>query len=145
MVLQFIQNINPSNVTDAIFRWKQIMVSHGWSIPQSSDASTYNTGDVITSSNSGPGGLANERAWFVIKQPGSSRSLCLQRGFGDIYWRIKYSVGGFVSGLPSNLRVPAGNANDDNIVFGNRTDPTPGYGYFSAGANTIQIAVDNAT
>ena len=144
MTLQFFQNINPSNVTDAIFRWKQTMVAHGWTIPQSSDASTYNTGDVISSSNSGPGGLANERAWFVIKQPATSRSLCLQRGFGDIYWRIKYSVGGFTSGTPSAIHVPDGIANDDNIIFGRGTDSVPVYGYFSAGINTIQIAIDNA-
>jgi|SRR5271165_600016 len=144
MTLQFNQNVHPANVTDAIFQWKQFMFTIGWTITQSSDGTTFGAGDNISSSGSGANGLSNYRAWFVIQQPGSTRSLCLQRGNGDIYWRIKYSVGGFGFGIPSAINVPAGNTNDDNIVFGTGTDNAPRYSSFSSGVNTTQIIADNA-
>jgi hypothetical protein len=145
MALQFNQNVNPINVTDAIFKWKQFMVIHGWTITQSSDGTNFSAGDNISSSGSGANGLANNRSWFVIQQPSSARSLCLQRGTGDIYWRIKYSVGGFNFGTPSATHVPDGDTNDDNIVFGTGTDSSPRFSAFSSGVTTIQMAVDNAS
>ena len=76
---------SPSNyahtATDWIFQWKQFMKTAGWRVVASSDGySGFDlTSDIITNYSSGPNGLSNSYAWFVIQSP-SNINFCFQRG-----------------------------------------------------------------
>lgn len=131
----FSVNNTPANVSEAIFTLKGVMKSAGWTVPKSSDGSTYNSsGDQITLAGSGAGGMDNARAWFVIQMPGSSRSFCLQRtsstGANTSYqWRVKYSkAAGFSGGSPSATQVPS--ASDERVLLGAGTDASPTFASF---------------
>jgi len=135
MVRIFSVNNTPANVAEAIFTLKGVKKSAGWTVPKSSDGSTYNSsGDQITLAGSGAGGMDNARAWFVIQMPGSSCSFCLQRtsstGANTSYqWRVKYSKGaGFTGGSPSASQVPS--ASDERVLLGAGTDASPTFSSF---------------
>lgn len=129
-------NVNNTTITgsQAIYELKQTLKSAGWTVPRSSDGTTYNTsGDQITSGSSGANGMANNNAWFVIKSPsvdGYQREFCIQRMTANTIWRIKYAVNStFSGGSPSATRVPS--ATDEATVHGSGTDASPtGAGLF---------------
>lgn len=112
-----------------LYTWKTGLKLSGWTVPRSSDGTTYNTsGDQITSGSSGTNGLANNRAWFVLRSPsidGYQRELCIQRSTAsNAQWRIKYSFSsGFTGGSPSATQVPS--ATDEQIILGAGTDASP--------------------
>lgn len=110
----------------AMFKLKAVLKSAGWTVPRSSDGTTYNSsGDQITVATSGAGGMANNSAWFVVKEPGNRREWCIQRGTsGNTAWRITYSaLAGHTGGTPGATRVAT--ATDGQVLIGGGSDASP--------------------
>jgi hypothetical protein len=153
MALQFTVNQLPATGADAIFRLKAALKAAGWTVLRSSDGTTYNASrDQISQAGSGAGGMANNLAWFVIRQPAGTvapfaglRQLCIQRGNTfNTQWRVKYSFSaGFSGGSPGATQTPG--ATDEQIVAGTGTDASPSFAAFFAadGGYNLQIAVGN--
>ena len=130
MAWTFTTNLNPAGGPAAIFNLKTALKAAGWTVPRSSDGSTYNAaGDQISVPGTGAGGMANTRAWFVIQEPSGVRQWCIQRGTGvsptsDENWRIKISgAAGFTGGAPAATVTPS--ATDQVIILGAGTDAAP--------------------
>lgn len=117
------------------YRLKAALIARGWTVPSSSDGTTYNSsGDQISSGAAGANGLGNANAWFRIRMPGAgvTREFVFQR-VSAAAWRIKYSVAGFTAGSPSATRVPS--ATDEQVIIGGGTDAAPtGFTWGSADA-----------
>ena len=79
------------------------LASNGWTVVQSCDGTTVsNSGQVITQSGSGTGGMNNANSWFVIKAPslnGKQRQMMFFKYSGsnayNHYRGIAYSLQGF--------------------------------------------------
>lgn len=154
MTYSFNTNQTPATCAVAIFNLKTLLKSVGWTVPRSSDGTTYNSsGDQISSGGSGANGMDNASAWFVIQSPGATpRQLCLQRwstvGAGTSYaWRIKYSKSaGFTGGSPGATRVPS--AADEQLLLGAGTDASPTFnslfGTATDGGFRHNLLADNA-
>lgn len=119
-------NIFSTNLTGTgaamIFALKTLLKTAGWTVRSSGDATTYNaSGDQITHAGGGAGGMANTRAWFVVRMPGTTRELCFQRTTNNTLWRVKYSkADGFTGGSPSANTVPS--AADEQVIHGSGSD-----------------------
>ena len=144
MAYSFTTNAIPSNSPDAMFRFKEALKSAGWTVKSSSDGSTYNaTGDQITTSSSGAGGINNTRSWFRIQQPGSiARELTIQNTTAGTSWRVKYSTSaGFTGGSPAATVTPT--ATDEQVIYGSGTDASPSGAtlFSSSGSSRLNVAV----
>lgn len=118
----------PASGAEIFFRLKTMLKSLGWTVPMSSDGTTYNpSGDQLVNALSGAGGFNNSQAWFVIQCPGHTRQYCFQRATGssDASWRIKYSPAGFTGGSPSATVTPTGT--NEQILYGTGTDTAPSF------------------
>lgn len=128
----------------AIFKLKAVLKAAGWTVPSSSDGTTYNSsGDQITVATSGAGGMANNSAWFVIREPGGRREWCFQRGTTNQVWRVKYSaLARFTGGSPGATRVPsATDSADANALIGGGTDASPTFGSWFATDSTYRVHI----
>ncbi len=118
--------ITPDNGADAMFQFKQALKAVGWTVPKSSDGTTAVAADIIATGSSGITGLANNNAWFVIKEPGGNRSYCVQRGTDNTVWRIKYGVDSPFTGSYTAAATPLGG--DEVIRLGAGDDASPTFG-----------------
>jgi hypothetical protein len=156
MAYQYLGGSSGQSVTtgaDAIYRLKEFLKAAGFTVPRSSDGTTYNaSGDQISSSGTGAGGLNNANAWFVLRQPASYRGLqreyCFQRGSTHLLWRITFAVlGDFTSG-PTATQAPNSASNTRNHIFGSGTEAVPTFASLFpafASGETIRACVDNAS
>ena len=123
-----------------LYTFKTLLKSVGWTVPSSSDATTYNSsGDQIASGSSGATGFANNSAWFILRCPsldGYSREFCIQRGTNNTSYRIKYSLAGFSGGSPGATRTPS--ATDEQILIGGGTDASPTFTTYFATDSTYR-------
>lgn len=128
------------------YRLKAALIARGWTVPSSSDGTTYNSsGDQISSGAAGANGLGNANAWFRIKCPVGTREFVFQR-ISAAAWRIKYSVAGFTAGSPSATRVPS--ATDEVVIIGGGTDAAPTgftWGSVDATAQKWNVITGDAT
>jgi len=143
-----ITSVNNANVqgAEAIYILKATLKTAGWTVPRSSDGTTYNaTGDEITQSGSGANGMNNSRAWFVVQSPNGEHQWCFQRETDDTNeWRVKVSaLDGFTGGAPSATQVPS--ATDEQILHGSGTDASPTMeDLFTAAAVRFHVIAENA-
>lgn len=116
------------------FALKETLKLAGWTVTQSSDGTTYNSsGDQITHSGSGAGGMNNTNAHWTVREPGGRREICFQNTTGTLC-RVKYSaLSRFTGGSPSATRVPA--AADEQVIAGSGSDASPVGGSFFNSAN----------
>jgi len=150
MSLVFTANTTPATGAVAIFSLKALLKSVGWTVPRSSDGLTYNSsGDQITSSGSGAGGMNNASAWFVIVPPGGTAQYCFQLG-ATTSWRIfttRFST--LTAGTPSATQTPAPVSVTDRIYLaGGGTDASPtfaGSTFAADGTYRFHAAADNAS
>lgn len=132
-----------------IYLLKTLLKSVGWTVPSSSDGTTYNSsGDQITTSASGAGGMANNNAWFRIKEPGANgREYLFQRGTTNPAWRILYSgpSNGFTGGSPSATQTPS--AADEQGIAGGGTHASPTFTtwFGTDGTYKVRMAAGGAT
>jgi hypothetical protein len=125
-------NLAPATGSEAEFNHKGTLKQQGWTIPSSSDATTYNSsGDQITSASSGANGMANTNAWWRTRDPGGTREIVSQRGSSDLLFRRKVSPSArFTGGSPSASQVPS--ATDERVYAGGGTDAAPTFQSFYA-------------
>lgn len=121
-------NSIPATGGEAMFRLKEVLKLAGWTVPESSDGTTYNpAGDQITTGAAGAGGMNNDNAWFVVEEPSGAggRQWCFQCVLAaSEQWRIKLSAAtGFGIGNPSATQVPQ--AVDEVVLRGSGTDAAP--------------------
>lgn len=156
MAYQFLNTIFPINGADALFQWKQFMVSTvGWTVIASSDGvdGYSNSSDIITSSNTGSGGLNNPLAWFVIEMP-NGRQFCFQRSNyspGDASWLIIYTISGFINHGTLIKTPTAGNVNNVNpdqvYLLGSIVNSTTTFGtlFNDSSKYILNCVADNAS
>jgi hypothetical protein len=130
----------PATGAQAMYEFKERLKTQGWTVPESSDGTTYNgAGDQITAGGTGAGGMANDYAWFRIQHPSGAGfdEFSIQRGTTNLIWRIKHSrVSGFVTGSPDAVTVSA--ASDEAILYGGGTDAAPTFTTVFATDNTYR-------
>lgn len=97
----------------------------GWTVPSSSDGTTYNSSGNQITADSGANSLANAGAWVRLRQPGGGRELVFQRGSDNTQWRALYSKAGFSGGSPGATRVPT--ATEQQLLIGGGSDASPSY------------------
>lgn len=146
MALQYNINLTPSTGANAVFNIMAWLAAQSWTIPTSSDGLTYNpSGQQITTSGAGAGGMSNLDAWWVGQIPGGSKAFCFQRGSTNQLWRVKYSPNnGFIVGSPTATVTPT--ATDQVVILGGGTDAAPTFANLFAGDGTyrLEIVADNA-
>lgn len=129
----------PATGAIAVFTLKTLMKAAGWTVPASSDGTTYNaTGDQITSGASGAGGLNNTNAWFRIRSPDGVQEFCIQRTTAASAYRVKWSPSAkFVSapiggGSTDATHTPSASDESSNPLLGSGSDASPtGAAWFS--------------
>lgn len=137
MAYSFSTNNSPATGAIAFYTLITTLVAAGWTKTQDSDGTTYSAvGAQITSGNSGANGLANNRAWFVLKHPTSNRAFCFQRSTAsNTQWRVSYcSDDAFTAGTPGATQIPEPAAGSVEVVL---------KGAGSAAAPTFTIILDN--
>ncbi len=139
-----------TNASQFLFILKSTLVSAGWVVKSSSDGLTYNaTGDQITSSGTGAGGIRNNSAWFRIQCPTTdsvNREFTFQvQPTAFLNWRVKYSYNaGFTGGSPAILTTPF--ATDEKFILGSGTDTSPIFGNACSDTATLsQYAIGDAS
>lgn len=140
MTKSFNVSTTPATGALGVYLMKALWITAGWTVPSSSDGTTYNSsGDQISSGSSGAGGLDNASAWWVTQMPGTTRQLCWQRNSStgastSRSWRIKYSKSaGFSGGSPGATRVPS--ASDEQVLLGGGTDAAPTFQQLFSGTD----------
>jgi hypothetical protein len=126
-------NTAPATGAVAMYNLKTVLLAVGWTVTYSSDGvstATPWTGNNISHGGSGNGGFANNKAYCVLRDPGTpGREICIQRTTTNYTWRIKYSVAAHFSTGASQTQVPS--ATDEGVVVGSGTDAAPiGIGIF---------------
>lgn len=133
---------------EAIFILKETLKTAGWTVPKSSDGTTYNAiGDEITHEGEGAGGMENNYAWFVIESPNGEHQWCFQKETGgdNQEWRVKISsLDGFTGGSPSATQVPS--ATDEQVIHGSGSDAAPVMAdlFLTDGAYRFSVIAENA-
>lgn len=121
------KNTLPTSVPIIMFNLKEFLKTAGWTVPASGDGlALYGAAsDVIVTGAAGAGGMAQQKAWYRLKMPGSTREFCIQSGNATTQIRVKYSpVSGFTIGGNATT-CPA--AADEVIIpnFTGGTDALP--------------------
>ncbi len=118
--MSFLFDVNTRTATGAetVYKLKTLLKSVGWTVPSSSDGTTYNSsGDQITTGSSGAGGMANSNSWYRIQDPLGVRELIIQRGTTNLVYKVKYSgTAKFTGGAPSASVIPT--ATDEQFLLG---------------------------
>jgi len=125
MALVYKVNYTPTSNAEFVYDIKEVLKSAGWTVISSSNGSTFNDTDLITSPAVLTGG--NLR-WFIVQEPGGSggREWCWQRGSNNAQWRVKISpTQGFKGGAPSVSQVPS--ATDETVIQGGGSDASPSW------------------
>ena len=129
----------------AFYAFKALAKAQGFTVPSSSDGTTYNAaGDQITHGGAGAGGMANSLAWFRLRDPAGVREWLFQRGStSNHHWWIRYSaLARFVGGAPSATVGPT--ATDSQNHVGTATAGTDCFlGGGGEGTLRFQMMVDS--
>jgi hypothetical protein len=103
-----------TSTTASLFYLKSLLKTAGWQV-----CATWNgtSGAFYSDIISGVLPLGNTNAWFIVAQPGTSRSLFIQNGSSDL-WRFKYSATGFVltGSLSSTAPGPLVTASSNTLM-----------------------------
>lgn len=140
MTYYFDLNVAPSTYEECWYRLKEIFKLAGWSVSQSSDASTFANSDLITTSSV----LSNNLSWFVMTQPvldGYQKHLCFQMSdvankFG---LRLKISWTGFPNATVAT-QTPV--ATDEQVIFGGGTNVSPTFSVFFDNSNINRVRLN---
>lgn len=117
-------NLTPANNDDVVFEWIQCGLAAGWTVPSSSDSSTYNSsGNQITARGTGAGAFGHGTgSWVRLKAPTGTREFLIQRGTTAGNWYIGRSNLGFTgtgNGAVSATVAPTATTTADQIgLFG---------------------------
>jgi hypothetical protein len=126
----------------AMYRFKEVAKLMGATVRSSSDGATYNaSGDQITHSGPGAGGMANSSAWYCLKWPCLRRETVYQRSTTtNQTWYVKYSaLSHFTGGSPGVTQVPS--ATDERLLLGAGTDAVPTFGNMFTADNAYRVHI----
>ena len=143
--MAFTFNVNgsaPATFAACIFALKEQLKTAGWTVTSSSDGTTFNgSGDQISSSGTGAGGMDRGNAWFAIQMPGGTRAFAIQLtqvGSGvNGHWRVRYSPSVGFSGGSASVMASA----SDQVTLLN----SAGWTNSSDGSVRVEIGCDNAS
>lgn len=137
---------NTSSTAEVMFRLKKLLKAVGWTVPSSSDGTTYNAaGDQITTDGSGAGGLDNNNAWYRLQDPGGRREFVFQRSTNEYTWKAYYSaLAKFSGGSPDAVTLPTATDEVQVIGSGGSFDGSWGWGGVSVSNYKWHIGADNA-
>lgn len=149
MTYIFSSSINISEGQEVFFHLKQLLKSAGWTVPSSSDGTTFAAGDIISSSAQ----MSDNQSWFIVKQPlgatGSygnvRREIAIQRDSDsdDEAWRAAYSYSASFTGSADATTLPSA---DDQVRIIGEEFPAFGYNTTVFSTNTTykaHIGADN--
>jgi len=145
MAFTFDVNETPATNALAMYEFKTLLKGAGWIVPLSSDGITYNgSGDQITGGNTGAGGMNNNNAWFVLKQPAAvdsyQRQILFFRAANTANWWVQYSTSaGFTGGGATTPPT----ATDAQNLLG--TSTTGGQMFNTEGNIRWHVMADNAS
>ena len=152
-------SLNPNNAGEVIWYLKQTLKQAGWTVISSGDGTAgsssgtnfSSSGDIFTSISSvktGSGGMSNAGAWFVIKQPASTRNsqrqIMFKVGASASAWYVYYSyTSGFTGSITTGATTPT--ASDSVTILSGGAVFASG---FATGSNSntyrVNISADNA-
>lgn len=120
MPLVYSVNQAAANGAEVMFKLKEHLKVQGWTVPRSSDGTTFNaSGDQITLAGSGAGGMNNNAAWFVVRDPSGAggKSFLFQRNDQSVSygWYNAFSITAGFTGGGANT---APTATDEKKVSG---------------------------
>lgn len=122
MAYTFSLNNKPTTNGEAVWLWKEALVTAGWTVESSGDGAGGNfngSGDVHAPGGPYAGSLDENNAWFRIRAPGGLpvREFVIQRVTNTADWRLWYSSDGtgFTGGAPSATTRPT--AADEEGIF----------------------------
>lgn len=143
MTIQYLLRQTPT-ADQAMFNVKTLLKSVGWTVPRSSDGTTYSaTGDILFSAASGTNGFGNSRAWFEIVMPNIAagpwagrRSFIVQRHTGSGGFRVRYSKANMFG--DGTIQAIAGSSLVDTETFtiNDGTNPATVFEFNSGGGVT---------
>lgn len=152
MTFRFIEELPNVLASQRQYLIKEHLKTVGWTVPSSSDGTTYNAaGDQITHGSSGANGLGNTNAWVRIRSPDNSLEITLQRAVNDNTYRIKLARAPMNAGTPGATQTPTTTtATDEIVVLGAGTDAAPtggsfGFGGGTAGAQMLKGGADDTS
>lgn len=135
-----IQNgIRIHGLTWLVYEMVSRLVEAGWTVPSSSDGTTYNpagnviaNGILISAFSPTPGSPCNANSWFRLRHPLGSFELCFHHGTANHsdQWKIRYSTLGFTGGAPSATASPTA-ADEVYVIGASATNGTLVYGHTS--------------
>lgn len=143
--LLFSSSLSPSDGADAFLLLKNTLKEAGFTVPSSSNGTTFSAGDILSSS----GDFGNS-SWFILRQPqsatsshgGVQREYAFQRSTNNISWRAKYSYSSSFTGSANATTLP--DALDEVRLIGQEL-PTFGFDTSTLptdGTYKLHIAVD---
>jgi hypothetical protein len=137
---------NAASTAEVMFRLKKLLKAVGWTVPSSSDGTTYNaSGDQITTDGSGAGGLDNNYAWYRLQDPGGLREFVFQRSTNEYTWKSYYSAAAkFSGGSPDATTLPTATDGQQVIGTGGSFDSSWGWQSVSVANYRWHIGADNA-
>jgi hypothetical protein len=140
----FSASITPTDGRQVMLFLKDFLKSAGWTVPSSSNGTTFSAGDILSSSTD-----FGNNSWFILKQPlgatgshgGVRRELAFQRSTTNTTWRAKYSYSSSFTGSANATTMPS--APDEVRILGSQF---PGFGYSTwfttDGAYKINLCAD---
>jgi len=117
-----------------------------WTVVASSDGTTKNSGNWLSTYSSGANGLGNSGAWFILRAPGGNpvdgyKEFSFQRLSGDNSFRVKYTSVGFDVATGTATAVPYATLSDERVILGGGTDANPTSSYLINSSYTSQALI----
>lgn len=105
----FSASLSPSDGNDTFFILKETLKAVGFTVPSSSNGTTFSAGDILSSSTD-----FGSNAWFIVRQPqgatasygGVQREYAFQRSTTTRTWRAKYSYSSSFTGSANATTMP---------------------------------------
>jgi hypothetical protein len=144
MTIQYLLRQSGITADQAMFNVKTLLKSVGWTVPRSSDGTTYSaTGDILFSAASGTNGFGNSRAWFEIVMPNIAagpyagrRSFIVQRHTGSGGFRVRYSKADMFGDGTLQAIAGASLVDTETFTINDGTNPATVFEFDSGGGVT---------
>jgi len=132
MTLQFVSNSVVASGSAALYGFKVLLTSVGWTVPRSGNGASGGAGDFIAAIAD----LENANSWMVLRRPDSGAEWLFSMGgtAGKEQWDILYSKGALFIGGAAAVRATAA---DEQFI---QTDAT----FTFIGAATWNHVADDA-
>lgn len=125
----FSASLSPTTSDDALYMLKQTLKAAGWTVPSSSNGTTFAAGDILSTS-----GDFGSHAWYILKQPlgatgsygGVRREIAIQKSTTGRSIRAKYSYSSSFTGSATATVMPTSSLDDGVRIIGSEL---PAFGF----------------